>query len=108
MTTDKLLDMRWLSRAAECLKVLAHPARLRIVDILMQGEHPVHEIATMCELPAHQACEHLRLMQGHGLLASDRRGRAVIYRIANPQLPGILECIRKNCAAGRQHVDGGR
>ena len=92
-----LVKMDALCGAAECLKVMAHPVRLRIVDLLMQGEYPVHELATLCQLPPAQACEHLRLMQGHGLLASRRRGRTVFYEIANPQLSGILSCIRKHC-----------
>ena len=95
-----------LSRAAECLKVLAHPVRLRIVDILTGGQLPVNRIAELCQLPPHQTCEHLRLMLGHGLLASQRQGRSVIYRIIAPQLPGIMDCIRKNCAASTaaEHV----
>jgi len=93
----RLLKMDALAQAAECLKVLAHPVRLRIVDILMQGEHPVHEIAEMCSLPPNQTCEHLRLMQGHGLLSAQRRGRTVFYAVANANLPGVLECIRRNC-----------
>ena len=92
-----LLPMESLTAAAVCLKVLAHPVRLRIVDLLMQGEFPVHQIARLCDTPAHQTCEHLRLMQGHGLLSAKRRGRAVFYAIASPNLPGVLECIRRNC-----------
>jgi DNA-binding transcriptional ArsR family regulator len=92
------LPMEALCKASECLKVLAHPIRLRIIEILMQGQYPVHEIASICTLPAPQTCEHLRLMQSHGLLESVRQGRAVFYKIASPNLPGILECIRKNCA----------
>lgn len=96
-----LLEMESLDQAAGCLKVLAHAVRLRIVDILMQGSFPVHEIARMCDLPAHQTCEHLRLMLGHGLLSSQRKGRTVYYQIANPNLPGILDCIRRNCGQVR-------
>jgi ArsR family transcriptional regulator, zinc-responsive transcriptional repressor len=92
-----LLSMDVLSIAAECLKVMAHPVRLRIADLLMQGEFPVHEIARLCETSPDQTCEHLRLMQGRGLLTSERRGRTVYYRIAVPNLPGLIECIRKNC-----------
>ena len=92
-----LMEMGPLAEAAECLKVLAHPVRLRMVDILLQGEFSVHEIAGLCDLPPHQACEHLRLMQGHSLLTSQRKGRMVYYRVANPNLRGIIECIRKNC-----------
>jgi DNA-binding transcriptional ArsR family regulator len=93
----ELLELGVLEQAAGCLKVMAHAARLRIADILMQGEYPVHEIARLCELPPHQTCEHLRLMQSHGLLDSQRRGRSVFYRIVNPNVPGLLECIRSNC-----------
>lgn len=92
-----LIPLEKLERAAECMKVMSHPIRLRIVDILMQGEFPVHEIAEFCELPPHQTCEHLRLLKGHGFLASQRKGRTVYYRIITPQLPGLLECVRKNC-----------
>lgn len=98
-TNCELLPMASLEAAAECLKVMAHPVRLRIVDILMQAELPVHEIAALCDLPPHQTCEHLRLLKGHSLLDSTRRGRAVYYRISHPQLPMLLNCIRATCGA---------
>ena len=92
-----LLPIELLQDAAECLKVLGHPIRLRMVEILMQGEFPVHEIARLCQLPPHQACEHLRMLKGHGLLKSDRRGRSVYYEIADPRLPQLVGCIRAAC-----------
>ncbi len=95
--TIELLPLAWLEEAAECLKLLGHPIRLRVVDILMQGEFPVHRIAQMCELPPHQTCEHLRLLKHHGLLSSQRRGRTVYYQIADPRLPQLLGCIRSVC-----------
>ena len=103
MEKDKktiLLPMETCRQAAECLKAMAHPARLRIVDILMEGEYPVCEIAEMCELSPHQACEHLRLLQGHGFLDSERRGRAVYYKIVSPRLPALLSCLRSTCQKG--------
>jgi ArsR family transcriptional regulator, zinc-responsive transcriptional repressor len=92
-----LLPVDVLVHAAECLKVMAHPVRLRMVDLLMQGEFIVQEIAGVCGVQPHQACEHLRLMKACGLLASERRGRQVYYRIASPQLPGLIHCVRQNC-----------
>jgi DNA-binding transcriptional ArsR family regulator len=92
-----LMPPELLCQAADCLKVMAHPARLRMVDILMQSELPVGKIAELCNLSPHQACEHLRLLKGHGLLDSDRRGREVYYRIVSPQLPALLKCIRQAC-----------
>ena len=97
----RLLPDAQLAEAAECLKVMAHPVRLRIVDILLQGEFPVHELGELCGLPSHQMSEHLRLLQGRGYLASERRGRAVYYRIAHRRLPALLACIRRTCETGR-------
>jgi DNA-binding transcriptional ArsR family regulator len=99
MTKPQLLSFEMLDKAAECLKVMAHPVRLRIVNVLMQGEFAVHEIAQMCETTPSQTCEHLRLLKGHDLLDSERRGRTVYYRIKSPQLPSLLECIKKNCGS---------
>ena len=102
-----LVPLGDLCQAAECLKVMAHPQRLQIVDILMQAldkqaEMTVNQIARLCSLPPHQACEHLRLLKGHNLLDSERRGRTVIYRIADPRLPGLLNCIRRYCGLDRK------
>jgi DNA-binding transcriptional ArsR family regulator len=93
----KLVPADTLAQACECLRVLAHPVRLRLVDILMQGEFQVHELAALCDLPPPQTSEHLRLLQGRGLLAAERRSRSVFYRIADPRLPALLGCIRRTC-----------
>lgn len=97
-----LLPTAALEKAAECLKVMAHPVRLRIVDLLMQGEYRVQEISELCEVPPNQACEHLRLMKGCGLLGSERRGREVYYAIESPQLPSLLNCIRQHCGNAKK------
>jgi len=98
MRKPKLLPTGALEEAAACLKVMAHPARLQIVEVLMQGNFPVHKVAELCGLPPQQACQHLRLLLGYGLLVSERRGRAVYYKIASPRLPRLLECIRRTCS----------
>lgn len=92
-----MLDIEALEKAAACLKVMAHPARLRIVDILMHGDYKVGEIAEMCGIRQHQACEHMRMMQSCGLLTSERHGQSVYYKIASPQLPSLLDCVRRHC-----------
>ena len=100
-----LLPMQSLREAAECLRTLGHPVRLRIAEILMQGEFPVHQIAELCELTPHQTSEHLRLLQSHGLLNSQRHGRAVHYGIADSRLPRLLECIRTACECDQDETD---
>ncbi len=86
-----------LMQAAECLKLMAHPARLRMADLLTRRAMPVAAIAEACRIPPSQACEHLRHMQRHGLLAGERRGRQVFYEAASPRLLHLVECLRRNC-----------
>lgn len=62
-TTLKLTDLEVLGQAAECLRTLGHPHRLRMVQMLLQGEFTVSELADACGLPSAMASEHLRLMQ---------------------------------------------
>jgi ArsR family transcriptional regulator, zinc-responsive transcriptional repressor len=93
-----LIPVDELKEAAECVKVMAHPVRLRIVDILIHGDAPVHRIAELCELAHHQVCEHLRLLKGRGLLQSRRAGREVFYSISCERLPRLLQCLINNCS----------
>lgn len=89
----KLTDLEALGQAAECLRILAHPHRLRIVQMLLQGDFIVGELAEACELPTAMTSEHLRLMQRCGFLTSEKDGRHVYYRVAEPHLKNILKCI---------------
>ena len=64
-----------LEMAAECLRTLAHPVRLRIVELLLQGQYTVGELAEECGIRPNVASEHLRLMEMCGLLTKEREGR---------------------------------
>ena len=92
-TKTKLMSLEALGQAAECLRTLAHPHRLRIVQMLLQGRFTVGELAEACEIPSHMASEHLRLMQRCGLLAQEKEGRFVYYAIAEPHLASIMRCV---------------
>jgi DNA-binding transcriptional ArsR family regulator len=89
----KLTSLESLCQAAECLKTLAHPHRLRIVQMLLSGHYTVGELAEACEIPSHMASEHLRLMQRCGFLDVEKEGRCVYYTIAEPHLANIMACI---------------
>ena len=81
------------TRAAECLKTLAHPVRLRIVQLLLHGRYTVGELAEDCGILDNVASEHLRLMQRCGFFTSEREGRKVYYQVAEPHLQNIMNCI---------------
>ncbi|MFM7071009.1 MAG: ArsR/SmtB family transcription factor [Planctomycetota bacterium] len=82
-----------LARAAECLRTLAHPHRLRMIQMLLNGRYTVGELADACDLPSHMASEHLRLMQRCGFLSAEKDGRCVYYAIAEPHLANIMACV---------------
>ncbi|MEZ5942391.1 MAG: metalloregulator ArsR/SmtB family transcription factor [Planctomycetaceae bacterium] len=80
--------------AAECLKTLAHPVRLRMVQMLLEGRYTVGELAQDCGVPDNVASEHLRLMQRCGFFTSQREGRRVYYEVAEPHLENLMNCIK--------------
>lgn len=85
-----------LSQAAECLRTLAHPVRLRMIQVLLgEAKLTVCELAEACEISQPQASEHLRLMQRCGFLGSQREGREVYYQVVESHLSDLLACIQK-------------
>ena len=99
-TKLRLTELEALGEAAECLRTLAHPHRLRMVQMLLQGDYTVTELAEACELPTAMASEHLRLMQRCGFLTSEKEGRKVYYRVAEPHLKNILNCVEERFGVG--------
>ncbi len=93
LDVPQLLDLDVLGVAAECLRTLAHPHRLRMVQMLLRGRYSVGALAEACAIPSHMASEHLRLMQRCGLLGSHREGRCTYYEVAQPHLAEIMACI---------------
>ena len=85
-----------LQRVADALRVLAHPHRLRIVELLEADDLPVGQLAVELGIPQAACSQHLNRMRAHGLLKARREGKAVYYQVANPHALSVLNCIRKN------------
>ncbi len=91
---QSLTDLDSLSQAAECLRVLAHPHRLRMVQMLLKGDdYTVGELAESCGIASNMASEHLRTMQRCGFLASRKEGQKRFYQVVEPHLANILQCV---------------
>ena len=104
----KLTSLESLGQAAECLRTLAHPHRLRIVQMLLGGRYTVGELAEACGIPSHMASEHLRLMQRCGFLNVEKDGRCVYYTIAEPHLASIMACIEARFDSHKSPRTGAR
>ena len=94
--TAALPETEQLQRAADILKTVAHPLRLRIIDLLEQGERAVMEICSRLGAPQPSISQHLNIMKARGILASHRNGNQVYYSIANRNVVKIIHCVRRH------------
>lgn len=81
--------------AEQFFKILGDDNRLRILQALGDGERSVTEILERTALPQTLASFHLRILREAGVLATERRGPFVYYRLADPSLLNLLEACAK-------------
>ena len=101
------LDPRVLEQAAEMVRVLGHPIRLRIVELLEAGEQTVKEIQAALDAPQALVSQQLARMRGAGIVEGRRGGANVWYRIADPRVVRMLDCLR-HCDVPEADVIGTR
>jgi DNA-binding transcriptional ArsR family regulator len=94
--TEPFVPMARLEQAAAVLRVLAHPHRLRICELLMSGRVSVKEIADHLGIPSNAASQHLNMMKAHGILGCERDGKAVYYRVIDPRPGWLLGCMKEH------------
>ncbi|MBU1275605.1 MAG: metalloregulator ArsR/SmtB family transcription factor, partial [Proteobacteria bacterium] len=102
----KLVDQGFIEDAAEMLKVMGHPVRIKIAQCLEPGEKNVGEISQAIGAAQAATSGHLKAMRMRGLLDARREGACVYYSIARPEVYKIIHCIREGAqrAAGAQRA----
>jgi len=96
------LDARVLADAAEMIRVLGHPVRLRIVECLEDGERTVGDLQGALDATQAAVSQQLARMRAAGIVTGRREGVNVWYSIADERVVQMLNCLR-HC-----HVDSGR
>ena len=91
------IDPKTLHRAANILRVIAHPARLQIIEKLKSQKCSVGELVTSLGLPQAVVSKHLALLKNVGLLSSEIDANFRHYSLANTHVLDVLKCIRKSC-----------
>lgn len=76
-------------------KALAAPARLELLDLLMQGERPVDALAHEAQLSVANTSQHLQVLYAARLVESRREGQRVFYRIADGSVEGLVQSLRR-------------
>jgi ArsR family transcriptional regulator len=83
-----------LARAADMIKCLGHPLRLRLVEGLEDGERSVTALQAHADAPQAQVSQQLASLKARGIVGCRREGTFVYYRIIEPRVYAILSCIR--------------
>ncbi len=82
---------------ANLFKGLAHPVRVRVLEVLAASpddETPVAELLEATGLEASHLSQHLAVLRNYGLVTAERRGNQVAYRLAYPQVADLLRVAR--------------
>jgi DNA-binding transcriptional ArsR family regulator len=92
------VEVEQLDRAAAMLKVLSHPKRLAIVDLLGKSKTKDHqmsvtEIYQALDIPQAIASQHLITLKDRGVLKSSKVGTKIYYSLAVPQLLKIIDTL---------------
>jgi DNA-binding transcriptional ArsR family regulator len=95
-TKNKVLTIDVLEKASKTLRLLAHPHRLKIIEMLENETEglPVHSLTNELGIPQTTVSQHLRAMQRTGLLKSTRKQKEVWYSIDDRRALSILNCVR--------------
>lgn len=80
---------------AELFRVLGHPARVRILELLRDGERGVSELQAALQLDSSGTSQHLGVLRRQGVLESRREGTSVFYRVRDPRTFQLLEVARQ-------------
>ncbi|HSN92730.1 MAG TPA: metalloregulator ArsR/SmtB family transcription factor [Anaeromyxobacteraceae bacterium] len=88
-------DANRAARCAEILKAVAHPLRLRIVAVLCEGDAHVTALAERVEASQAIVSQQLRILRSHGLVTATREGGFATYRLAEPNLRGLVGCMER-------------
>ncbi|MCP4591966.1 MAG: winged helix-turn-helix transcriptional regulator [bacterium] len=95
-TDNRPLPASVLEQSACILRVLAHPHRLKIIELLASQEVTVGEVAVEVGIPPNACSQHLNMMKAHGVLSSRREGKVIYYRVEDPRAINVLDCIRRH------------
>lgn len=85
-----MLPPRTLTDAGELLRALAAPVRIAIVLQLRASERCVHELVESLGVTQPLISQHLRVLKAARVVHGERRGREVVYRLADDHLAHIV------------------
>jgi DNA-binding transcriptional ArsR family regulator len=80
---------------ARLFRTLGHPVRIRIIELLLDGERTVGEVQAALALDSSGTSQHLAALRQHGVLESRRAGTSVYYRIRDPRVSQLMAVAKQ-------------
>jgi DNA-binding transcriptional ArsR family regulator len=80
---------------AELFRTLGHPARIRILELLVERDRAVQELAEVIDIEASNLSAQLAVLRRAGLVAPRRVGHGVEYSISVPEVRDLLTAGRR-------------
>lgn len=79
---------------AELFRTLGHPARIRILELLSERDHPVHELLAEIKIEPSSLSQQLAVLRRASMVVSRREGSEVVYSVSVPQVRELLLTAR--------------
>ena len=80
---------------AEFFKALAHPLRIRILELLLEGERSVQELQGSLNIDQPIVSQQLAILRAKNIVEARKHGTAIRYAVRDPALGGLLRAARK-------------
>ncbi|HWD92620.1 MAG TPA: metalloregulator ArsR/SmtB family transcription factor [Verrucomicrobiae bacterium] len=80
---------------AGIFKVLAHPTRIHVIEILREGELSVGAILEQVKVEPANLSQHLSVLRQSHLVITRKDGNQVLYSLRDPLLIDVLDAMRK-------------
>ena len=80
---------------AEFFKTLAHPARIRVLEVLRDGDRTVSELIPEVGIESSHLSQQLGIMRRANLVQSRKEGATVVYSVSNPMIFQLLDVAKK-------------
>ncbi|MHB8577302.1 MAG: ArsR/SmtB family transcription factor [Dehalococcoidia bacterium] len=87
---------------AERFRVLSEPMRIRLLDVLRDGEASVQELETATGASQQNVSKHLGVLLRSGIVSRRKEGNFAVYAIADQ---GVFELCEQVCGGLREQLD---
>jgi DNA-binding transcriptional ArsR family regulator len=95
------IDVSDYQAASDLLRALSAPLRLALVDLLAESPRCVHELVDALAVSQPLVSQHLKTLRAAGLVATQRRGREIVYHLADHHVAHVAKDTLAHAREGR-------